>query len=134
MSRASVADHIRRLEETDRLMPASDRMRIDSEKWLPTPPRKWLRFIGCEVVSRGWYVWHLVRGIDPDNRREWMPAWLRTQVIARDGLVCGICSGDVELPDVHIDHITPYSKGGADVLANLRVTHSLCNIRRGNRT
>lgn len=62
---------------------------------------------------------------------EWLR--IRQQVITRDGLVCGICSGLVEVGDVHIDHIQPRSKGGSNDLANLRVTHSTCNLRRGNR-
>lgn len=58
---------------------------------------------------------------------------LRAAVIARDGLVCGLCSGAVSPEDVQLDHIIPRSKGGPTTLENLRVTHSLCNNRRGNR-
>jgi hypothetical protein len=58
---------------------------------------------------------------------------LRRRVIARDGLVCGICGGGVEPGDVHLDHIVPFSHGGPTTAENLRVTHRLCNLKRGNR-
>ena len=57
--------------------------------------------------------------------------YLRDAVIARDGYVCGICRGEVEPVDVHIDHVVAYSKGGPTALDNLRVTHSVCNVRKG---
>lgn len=68
------------------------------------------------------------------------PAWLkehlrlRPLVIARDGLVCGICGGAVADDEVSIDHIYPRSKGGPTTMANLRVAHRRCNSRKGNRT
>lgn len=55
------------------------------------------------------------------------------RVIERDGLICQLCGGAVERSDVHIDHIYPYSLGGATALNNLQVAHSLCNIRKGAR-
>jgi 5-methylcytosine-specific restriction endonuclease McrA len=57
----------------------------------------------------------------------------RMVIIERDGYVCGICGGDVDLDDVDIDHITPVNHGGPSTPENLRVTHSSCNRRRGNR-
>lgn len=62
---------------------------------------------------------------------EWHKARLR--IIARDGLVCGICGGNVEPDDVHIDHIIPASKGGSDNDDNLQVAHSRCNQLKHNR-
>lgn len=59
---------------------------------------------------------------------------------ARDGHACGICGEDVDLrlqyPDsdsASVDHIIPRSLGGPDELANYRLSHLRCNIRRGNR-
>jgi 5-methylcytosine-specific restriction endonuclease McrA len=54
-------------------------------------------------------------------------------VIDRDGYLCGICGGDVEPTDVHLDHIYPYSLGGPTTFNNLRVTHSRCNVKKGAR-
>ncbi len=58
---------------------------------------------------------------------------VRAAVIERDGLVCGICRLDVAPQDVHIDHVRPVSRGGSNAMANLRVTHGVCNMKRGNR-
>ncbi|HXI18981.1 MAG TPA: HNH endonuclease signature motif containing protein [Chloroflexota bacterium] len=66
---------------------------------------------------------------------EWLREHLRLRplVIERDGYVCGICGGAVAADDVSIDHIHPRSKGGPTMMGNLRVTHSRCNSRKGNR-
>lgn len=85
------------------------------------------------LPSRSWLEWSLFRGVAPDARRPSISPALRARVIDRDGLVCGICQGAVDPDDVHLDHVQPFSKGGPTTFANLRVTHSLCNIRRGNR-
>lgn len=62
-----------------------------------------------------------------------IPKWMRDQVLDRDGLTCGLCGGDVEAGDVHMDHILPVTRGGKNRVTNLQVTHSRCNIRKGNR-
>lgn len=60
-----------------------------------------------------------------------LPRSLRLIVIERDGYVCGLCGGDVDPDDLHIDHIKPVARGGRDELANLQVAHPTCNIRKG---
>lgn len=62
-----------------------------------------------------------------------LPRRLRSAVIARDGLVCGLCGAPVPYKDVHVDHVLPVSLGGAHELSNLQVTHSKCNLRKGAR-
>ncbi len=62
-----------------------------------------------------------IERIDPD------------EIYKRDGGRCGICGGHVEPEDVSIDHITPLSLGGEHTESNVRLTHLLCNVRRGNR-
>lgn len=83
------------------------------------------------LPRRSHLEWHLFRGIAPAARRPTITPALRARVIERDGLVCGICLGAVEPADVHLDHIKPFSKGGPTTFANLRVTHSVCNMRKG---
>lgn len=53
---------------------------------------------------------------------------------------CGICGDPIDLTlswphsgSLAIDHIVPSSLGGGDDDRNLRPSHSLCNIRRGNK-
>lgn len=60
-------------------------------------------------------------------------------VIARDGWNCHVC-GEETIPapvpwEYHprvasVDHIIPISKGGPDILANVKVACHLCNARR----
>jgi 5-methylcytosine-specific restriction endonuclease McrA len=32
---------------------------------------------------------------------------------------------------LHIDHVIPIAKGGADILDNLKPSHAICNISKG---
>lgn len=52
-------------------------------------------------------------------------------VLARDGLVCGICGGAMERSELSFDHIIPLSKQGPHVEWNLQVAHKVCNSRKG---
>lgn len=54
------------------------------------------------------------------------------QVWARDRGICQLCFKPIGTERAHIDHILPFSKGGRDELDNLRLTHSTCNVSRGN--
>ena len=61
----------------------------------------------------------------------------------RDGVKCGICRKRVDITlasgtrgdpmGPSIDHVVPRSQGGTNDLANLRLTHWVCNNKRGNR-
>lgn len=62
------------------------------------------------------------------------------EVIARDGPVCGICGGRVDLrlrwPDPYsksLDHVLPVSRGGPHMLSNAQLAHVRCNSRKGAR-
>ena len=61
---------------------------------------------------------------------------LRYKVLSRDHFRCVTCGaspakdGGVEL---HVDHITPWSRGGANVEQNLRTLCSRCNLGKGVR-
>jgi hypothetical protein len=113
--------------------PPDMRALIDWQVAQPEPPEKWLDLGLAQIQSRGWWEWHWQRGSHPERKRPRLPKFLRAKVIERDGLVCGICDGEVELADVHIDHIHPVSRGGTDDLDNLQVTHSACNIAKAAR-
>jgi hypothetical protein len=60
---------------------------------------------------------------------------MRFRVLMRDGFTCQSCgaspikSRDVEL---HVDHITPWSKGGETIIENLQAKCSKCNLGKGN--
>ena len=60
---------------------------------------------------------------------------LRFRILMRDGFTCKKCGRspikerDVEL---HVDHITPWSKGGETISENLETKCSQCNLGKGN--
>lgn len=62
-----------------------------------------------------------------------MPA-IRWQVFQRDGWKCVACGRNAHDNVVlHIDHITPRSKGGKDEMSNYQTLCNLCNIGKSNR-
>lgn len=77
-------------------------------------------------------------GAEVSRSRPNIPARIRKSVYARDGFACQLCSSPVRLDaDVNhprypnLDHIVPYSKGGSDDEANLRLACRQCNLMRG---
>jgi hypothetical protein len=61
---------------------------------------------------------------------------LRYKVFSRDKFKCGKC-GTSPATDhscrLHVDHITPFSKGGKTILENLQTLCEKCNLGKGNR-
>ena len=54
----------------------------------------------------------------------------------RDGNLCGICNQPLnfsELKTIQIDHVIPYSATKDDTATNIRLSHSICNRRRGRK-
>ena len=93
---------------------------------------------GDEEFSRAKKRYQRVRHDETDRVRRGpdMPVQTRREVLAaweESDRRCALC-GDAVDPDerVAVDHIVPVSRGGSHDLANLRVTHARCNIRRGN--
>lgn len=67
-----------------------------------------------------------------DIGRTTIPKRVRQAVEARDGRVCRLCGGEIPVSEsVHLDHIIPFSRGGADTVDNLQVAHARCNIAKG---
>ncbi len=60
---------------------------------------------------------------------------LRAMVLIRDNCICKMCGASpAKDPAVvlHVDHIKPWSKGGATMTENLRTLCSVCNIGKSN--
>lgn len=55
----------------------------------------------------------------------------RLLLLERGGGVCGICGGDVDPLNFHLDHIVPLALGGEHSYANTQVAHPSCNARKG---
>jgi HNH endonuclease/Homing endonuclease associated repeat len=72
--------------------------------------------------------------IDTSEKRG-IPMKLRYQVLARDCFKCVSCGRSPATHAgiiLHIDHITPFSKGGKTVLENLRALCQDCNWGKGS--
>lgn len=66
------------------------------------------------------------------------------QVLEEYGAVCYLCETDIDLTaprsarqkgwesGLHLDHVTPISKGGQDCLDNVAPTHAICNLSKGD--
>lgn len=54
-------------------------------------------------------------------------------ILERDGLWCYLCEKDVEPHEVNFDHVIPLNAGGPHTADNIRVTHAVCNRRKGAR-
>lgn len=74
-------------------------------------------------------------------RGQWISKADRTALYARDDYTCQLCGKKCIQDDnrahpdhITLDHIMPYSKGGANTADNLRVACRSCNVKRGNRT
>lgn len=59
--------------------------------------------------------------------------WTRQGVIDQYGTACYLCGSPIDLRDWHADHVIPISRGGFDILENLRPTHPSCNCSKNAR-
>jgi len=60
-----------------------------------------------------------------------IPTNLRRMVIDRDGPRCVFCGLDLELSEIHLDHVIPESQGGPTSYHNLQVSCGKCNREKG---
>lgn len=68
------------------------------------------------------------------KERSKMTSGLRYNILERDNFRCQIC-GSTQSDDVklHVDHITPVSKGGLTIFDNLRTLCDRCNSGKSNK-
>lgn len=60
---------------------------------------------------------------------------LRARILIRDNCICQMCgTSPAKDPEciLHVDHITPYSKGGETIEDNLRTLCHVCNIGKSD--
>jgi 5-methylcytosine-specific restriction endonuclease McrA len=75
----------------------------------------------------------------------WEP-YTKAQVLELYGTECYLCSNPInpQAPrrigkekgwelGLHIDHVIPIVSGGSDTLKNVRPTHAICNMQKGNK-
>lgn len=88
-------------------------------------------FIDQRLIRRAPRHWLPEGLLSPARRyRRKIPASVRRLVLTRDGLACRHCGTG---QDLTIDHIMPWSMGGADDEANLQTLCQPCNSRKGAR-
>lgn len=57
------------------------------------------------------------------------------RIAQRDGFACSLCGEHMpDVGDIEVDHVIPVSKGGNSEPENLKLAHSRCNAKKGNRT
>ena len=71
--------------------------------------------------------------------------YTKDQILSTYGSLCHICKKEIDLQaprnpkeggnwhfGLQIDHLIPISKGGPDILDNVRPAHAQCNIRKSD--
>jgi 5-methylcytosine-specific restriction endonuclease McrA len=54
-------------------------------------------------------------------------------ILERDKSMCHICNRIVDFSDIHYDHVIPLSRGGFHSNDNIKISHSVCNLRKGTK-
>lgn len=54
-------------------------------------------------------------------------------MLERDDGICGICGGDVDPLNFHIDHVVPIVLRGDNTYGNVQLAHPRCNLAKGAR-
>ena len=69
------------------------------------------------------------RGAEQLLRRQ-----LKYDLYIVNGPLCALCGKPIRslMNDASIDHIIPFSKGGATNLVNCQLVHNTCNAKRGD--
>ncbi len=55
------------------------------------------------------------------------------RILERDGLVCHICGGAVTEDQLSFEHVIPLERGGEHSEDNIKVSHLVCNKRKGTK-
>ncbi|MGA3038976.1 MAG: DUF262 domain-containing protein [Vulcanimicrobiaceae bacterium] len=69
--------------------------------------------------------------LEPLDKTRGFSSEQRLFVYLRDGKKCQECGKNLSLEEAHIDHVKPYSSGGATTVTNARLTCIPCNLAKG---
>jgi hypothetical protein len=94
-----------------------------------TPPPGWQPDPSWPQPPPGWQFWvpDDQAPVGERNTRS-IPQDVKIAVAARDGGRCRQCGSAT---DLHFDHVIPWSKGGANTVANIQLLCGPCNRRKG---
>ena len=85
------------------------------------------------------------RRIRAERRGAPTEAYMSDLIISIYGSLCNECGLEIDLyaprlpgapgweMSLHLDHVTPLSSGGTDLIDNIRPTHARCNLRKARR-
>jgi 5-methylcytosine-specific restriction enzyme A len=62
-----------------------------------------------------------------------IPPEVRQYVLERDRFQCQSCGKAAQETPLHIDHIIPLAKGGANDMSNMHTLCQNCNLSKGDR-
>lgn len=95
-----------------------------------TPPPGWQPDSSWPQAPQGWQFWvpDDQAPVGERNTRS-IPQDVKIAVAARDGGRCRQCGSTT---DLHFDHVIPWSKGGANTVANIQLLCGSCNRRKGD--
>lgn len=69
----------------------------------------------------------------PSTKRQLKVKNRRRTIWEKENGICYICGKPIAFEIFTIDHVIPVSKGGKNVLKNLKPTHKECNEIKGNK-
>jgi 5-methylcytosine-specific restriction endonuclease McrA len=70
------------------------------------------------------WIWRIRKQISPD---------IRNYIFKRDEGACRYCGKELK-SKFHIDHIIPFSKGGADEIENFALACTECNLKKKDKS
>jgi HNH endonuclease len=96
--------------------------------WVPPPG--WTPDPTWPDIPNGWQMWTSDQTSPPTGERNTrvIPQDVKIQVSVRDHGRCRQCGST---RDLHYDHVIPWSKGGANTVANIQLLCGLCNRAKG---
>jgi 5-methylcytosine-specific restriction endonuclease McrA len=115
---------------------------LEQETWLDEPMTvvgrsygsSWIVLPDRTATARWMTVAREVTRAPRDSRgTRTAGAALRFAVFRRDSFTCQYCGRRGPDVPLHVDHVVPWSRGGATVLANLRTACSECNLGKSDR-
>lgn len=75
-----------------------------------------------------------------DKKRWGWEHYTTEMILERWGTICYLCDEEINLeiprtePEgLHLDHVRPISKGGADIIDNVKPTHAHCNLSKSDK-
>ena len=133
---ASNARHKDRYEEAtdEQKWSRNTKWRIENPEKFKESSQKWVENNGEKIASKN----RRQRAVKMSAKSE---PYTTVQVLNEYGTLCHICNEEVDLTaprsaakgegweqGLQIDHVTPLSKGGNDLLENVRPSHAKCNL------